>query len=152
MRLPLIRETNSSGGSMRRSPPSELERIDVPGANIDPKTVEGFGDEWSAYDQAELSAVEQQRLFGQYFSVFPFDDLADASEGFDLGCGSGRWAALSRRGLACFIASILQPRRLPSLAAAWPTRETSASTNAASTGSRSPTGARTSATPSAFCT
>jgi len=71
-----------------------LERIDVPGANIDPKTVEGFGDEWSAYDQAELSAVEQQRLFGQYFSVFPFDDLADASEGFDLGCGSGRWAAL----------------------------------------------------------
>lgn len=63
-------------------------------ANIDPRTVEGFGDEWAAYDQSELSAAEQQRLFGQYFSLFPFDELPGESEGFDLGCGTGRWAEL----------------------------------------------------------
>jgi ubiquinone/menaquinone biosynthesis C-methylase UbiE len=63
-------------------------------SNIDAPTVAGFGDEWSAYDQFRLSKAEQQRLFDQYFSVFPFDALPEDSEGFDLGCGSGRWAAL----------------------------------------------------------
>lgn len=62
--------------------------------NIDRKTVEGFGEEWAAFDQTELSATEQRRLFAQYFSLFPFDALAAAAEGFDLGCGSGRWAEL----------------------------------------------------------
>ena len=62
--------------------------------NIDPKTVEGFGDEWAAYDQTDLSAAEQRRLFDQYFSPFPFDTLPARAEGFDLGCGSGRWAEL----------------------------------------------------------
>jgi SAM-dependent methyltransferase len=60
-------------------------------SNIDPKTVEGFGREWAAYDQSPLSAEEQKRLFDGYFSIFPFDGLG---EGFDLGCGSGRWAQL----------------------------------------------------------
>ncbi|HEX8573239.1 MAG TPA: class I SAM-dependent methyltransferase [Allosphingosinicella sp.] len=58
-------------------------------ANIDPKTVEGFGREWAAYDQSGLDDEEYQRLFDGYFSIFDFDGLG---EGFDLGCGSGRWA------------------------------------------------------------
>jgi ubiquinone/menaquinone biosynthesis C-methylase UbiE len=62
--------------------------------NVDPRTVEGFGEEWAAFTQEELGAAEQQRLFGQYFSLFPFDRLAKDAEGFDLGCGTGRWAAL----------------------------------------------------------
>lgn len=62
--------------------------------NIDRKTVEGFGEEWSAYDQTALSAAEQNRLFDQYFSPFSFADLPTGAEGFDLGCGSGRWAEL----------------------------------------------------------
>ena len=28
----------------------------------------------------------------QYFSIFPFDELPDNAVGFDMGCGSGRWA------------------------------------------------------------
>lgn len=64
------------------------------GPNIDLKTVEGFGEEWSAFDQFELDEDEHRRLFEGYFSSFPFDELADA-EGFDLGCGSGRWAVLA---------------------------------------------------------
>lgn len=63
--------------------------------NIDRRTVEGFGREWAAFDQHGLGPDEHRRMFDQYFSVFPFDDLPPDSEGFDLGCGSGRWAALA---------------------------------------------------------
>ena len=63
--------------------------------NIDPLTVEGFGEEWAAFDQTELDATEHRALFDAYFSVFPFDSLPPDAEGFDLGCGSGRWAALA---------------------------------------------------------
>jgi SAM-dependent methyltransferase len=69
----------------------------VPGeraANIDPLTVAGFGEEWSAYDQTRLGEAEHRALFDAYFSIFPFSDLPPDAEGFDLGCGSGRWAAL----------------------------------------------------------
>jgi SAM-dependent methyltransferase len=62
--------------------------------NIDRETVEGFGQEWSAFDQTALSPEEQQQLFDRYFAIFPFEDLPADAEGFDLGCGSGRWAAL----------------------------------------------------------
>ena len=67
------------------------------GSNIDRQTVEGFGEEWSAFDQTELSAAEQARVFDEYFSVFPFERLPDQAEGFDLGCGTGRWAELVAR-------------------------------------------------------
>ena len=63
------------------------------GANIDPRTVEGFGEEWDSFDQTELDEAEHQRLFDAYFSIFPWQDLPAHAEGFDLGCGSGRWAA-----------------------------------------------------------
>lgn len=60
--------------------------------NIDEKVVEAFGREWAAYDQSGLSEAEHSRLFDAYFAVFPFEKLPRGSEGFDLGCGSGRWA------------------------------------------------------------
>lgn len=61
--------------------------------NIDPATVAGFGEEWAAFDQHALAGEEYRRLFDDYFHIFPFDSLAPGAEGFDLGCGSGRWAA-----------------------------------------------------------
>lgn len=64
--------------------------------NIDPKTVHGFGDEWAAYTQTTLSADEQARMFDLYFGIFPFEELPAEAEGFDLGCGSGRWAEIVR--------------------------------------------------------
>ncbi len=63
--------------------------------NIDEQTVAGFGDEWASYTQEKLDPAEQRRLFDQYFSVFPFEELPKDAEGFDLGCGTGRWAALA---------------------------------------------------------
>jgi SAM-dependent methyltransferase len=61
--------------------------------NLDEKVVAGFGEEWSAFDQSGVSAREEQENFDAYFSIFPFEDLRTDAEGFDMGCGSGRWAA-----------------------------------------------------------
>lgn len=58
-------------------------------SNIDRKTVRGFGQEWAALNQADLPEQEGRTRFEEYFSMFEFNE---ADEGFDLGCGSGRWA------------------------------------------------------------
>lgn len=63
-------------------------------ANLDAATIASFGDEWSRYDQSQLDQAEQRRIFDRYFSVFPWDLLSPEAEGFDMGCGSGRWAQL----------------------------------------------------------
>ncbi len=63
-------------------------------ANIDNRTVEGFGDEWSRFDQSALTKDELQRNFELYFRIFPWSNIKEDATGFDLGCGSGRWAAL----------------------------------------------------------
>jgi SAM-dependent methyltransferase len=60
--------------------------------NIDPKTVASFGDEWSRFDQKAMSDHETQKVFDEYFAVFPWAELPETAEGFDMGCGSGRWA------------------------------------------------------------
>ena len=62
--------------------------------NIDPNTVLSFGDEWAHFDQKALSEEEHAYLFETYFNIFPWDELPSNSKGFDMGCGSGRWAAL----------------------------------------------------------
>jgi SAM-dependent methyltransferase len=61
-------------------------------SNIDHNTVASFGDEWSRFDQTAMSELEAQKVFDEYFSVFPWASLPKEAEGFDMGCGSGRWA------------------------------------------------------------
>lgn len=63
-------------------------------ANADRETVEGFGDEWSRFDYANHSERELREIFDGYFAVFPWEALPADAQGFDLGCGSGRWARL----------------------------------------------------------
>tara|TARA_A100001011_G_scaffold382372_1_gene452051 strand:+ start:1815 stop:2639 length:825 start_codon:yes stop_codon:yes gene_type:complete len=60
--------------------------------NLDKKTVESFGDEWSKFDQSGMSEEEGKEIFDKYFSIFPWNILPKNSTGFDMGCGSGRWA------------------------------------------------------------
>lgn len=60
--------------------------------NLDPATVRSFGDEWGRFDQSALPEREARKIFEEYFSVFPWDSLPEGAEGFDMGCGSGRWA------------------------------------------------------------
>jgi SAM-dependent methyltransferase len=59
------------------------ERMDV---------IESFGEEWKRFDQTGMSDEERQAAFQGYFEVFPWNDLPEDARGFDLGCGSGRWA------------------------------------------------------------
>jgi SAM-dependent methyltransferase len=65
-----------------------------PALNLDRATVDGFGDEWSRFDQSALGEEEHRALFEKYFRIFPWAQLPPAAAGFDLGCGSGRWAKL----------------------------------------------------------
>ena len=60
--------------------------------NADKDVIDGFGDEWSAFDQSALTDDERHAIFQEYFAIFPWDRLPSGSVGFDLGCGSGRWA------------------------------------------------------------
>ena len=63
--------------------------------NVDKHTVEGFGDEWSRFDQVGVSDEDHRITFDSYFSVFPWDRIGENAVGFDIGCGTGRWAALA---------------------------------------------------------
>lgn len=60
--------------------------------NIDPATVDSFGDEWLRFDQLDVDAREARAIFEEYFAVFPWASLPRNPSGFDMGCGSGRWA------------------------------------------------------------
>lgn len=62
--------------------------------NIDIETVRGFGDEWTRFDQRDVPRQEMAEMFSMYFDIFPFSEASRGWEGFDAGCGSGRWAAL----------------------------------------------------------
>ncbi len=61
---------------------------------MDRVTVDSFGDEWSHFDQSAVDPHELADIFAKYFRIFPWDTLPDIAEGFEVGCGSGRWAKL----------------------------------------------------------
>jgi SAM-dependent methyltransferase len=60
--------------------------------NWDTRTVSSFGDEWSRFDQRAMPEQEAQKVFEEYFAVLSWTDLPENAVGFDMGCGSGRWA------------------------------------------------------------
>ncbi|MBT5399085.1 class I SAM-dependent methyltransferase [bacterium] len=62
--------------------------------NIDKNTIQSFGDEWSRMDQGLLSNDEKNQIFNDYFSMFPLNGIGKDALGFDMGCGSGRWASI----------------------------------------------------------
>ena len=59
--------------------------------NIDQKVVNDFGKEWKAFNHQHIDESLLDSAFDSYFHMFPFNHLKNA-EGFDMGCGSGRWA------------------------------------------------------------
>jgi ubiquinone/menaquinone biosynthesis C-methylase UbiE len=60
--------------------------------NVDPRVVEDFGREWETFNHKKLDVQGLQNAFDQYFNIFPFDKINSNSVGFDMGCGTGRWA------------------------------------------------------------
>ncbi len=59
---------------------------------LEQTVIDDFGEEWSTYTQNKLTPEERKHAFQQYFDIFPFERVGSDSEGFDMGCGSGRWA------------------------------------------------------------
>jgi SAM-dependent methyltransferase len=62
--------------------------------NIDKRTVRSFGEEWATFDQTGMPEAETRRRFAEYFSLIRWEDLPKSAIAADIGCGSGRWAAL----------------------------------------------------------
>jgi SAM-dependent methyltransferase len=62
-------------------------------SNIDLHTVNGFGQEWAAFDQSQIEG-ELSIVFDKYFSLVEWSSLPITPKILDVGCGSGRWARL----------------------------------------------------------
>ncbi len=60
--------------------------------NQDDKVIDEFGDEWKKFNHLELDQEKLKESFDQYFSIFPWHLISEDAVGFDMGCGSGRWA------------------------------------------------------------
>jgi len=65
--------------------------IDDNHQNIDLKTVESFGQEWSKF--ANFSKIEIEDIGNDYFDIVPWQKLGDSPQALDVGCGTGRWAS-----------------------------------------------------------
>ena len=61
-------------------------------SNKDEKVIEEFGEEWTKFDYSSIDTEKLKENFDQYFSIFPWDVLPKDAVGFDMGCGTGRWA------------------------------------------------------------
>ena len=60
--------------------------------DLSKKVINDFGEEWKTFDQSNIDTKELEKLFNNYFHIFPKNELNENAIGFDLGCGSGRWA------------------------------------------------------------
>jgi SAM-dependent methyltransferase len=58
-------------------------------SNLDPRVIEDFGRQWSAYDQSHLPV--DTATWNLYFSIFPWHVLPSNAKGFDCGAGHGRF-------------------------------------------------------------
>lgn len=75
--------------------------------NVDKNTVRGFGDEWQHFNRVDVP--DYDGIGEDYFHIFPWDRVPADAVGFDLGCGTGRWAkyaASKVRVLHCIDASL----------------------------------------------
>ena len=61
-------------------------------SNHDEKVIKDFGDEWTKFSYESLDEAKLKENFDQYFGIFPWDLLPKDAVGFDMGCGTGRWA------------------------------------------------------------
>lgn len=70
--------------------------FDINGKNIDKKVVQGFGEEWTKFN--EFSERDIQLAGTKYFDIIDENMVNQQTYGIDIGCGTGRWSRfLSQR-------------------------------------------------------
>lgn len=67
-------------------------------SNLDLNVCKHFGDEWHSFTNDERPFADLKCEFDGYFSIFPWGKLPDNAEGFDAGCGTGRWVEIILNG------------------------------------------------------
>ncbi len=60
--------------------------------NKDPATIAAFGNQWARFEGVKRYPAEVKALFDRFFEIFPWDKLPPGAKGFEMGCGSGRFA------------------------------------------------------------
>jgi hypothetical protein len=60
--------------------------------NMGEKTIASFYGKLLRFDKSYMTQTEANKAFHEYFSVLPWSDIPVSAEGFDMGCGGGRWA------------------------------------------------------------
>jgi len=61
-------------------------------SNKNSKVIEEFGDEWTEFNYSSVDIRKLKENFEEYFNIIPDNFFSNKSVGFDMGCGSGRWA------------------------------------------------------------
>ena len=77
------------------------------GLNADNATIEGFGREWSAFDQTKVTQGELKSIFDDYFELVDLAALPADAIIMDVGCGSGRWAQFAAK--YCKVMHLVDP-------------------------------------------
>lgn len=60
--------------------------------NKNNKVINDFGKEWKHYNYSNFDQENLIESYNQYFDIFPWNLITKKSIGFDMGCGTGRWA------------------------------------------------------------
>ncbi len=60
--------------------------------NFEERVINSFGAEWKKFDYSTFPKQDLRANFNQYFHLFPWKSISNKSEGFDMGCGTGRWS------------------------------------------------------------
>jgi len=56
------------------------------------RSIKDFGLEWNYFKNQDLEKANIDKMFENYFSIFPFDKINSNSVGVDFGAGSGRFS------------------------------------------------------------
>ena len=56
------------------------------------KTIKSFGDEWNLFDHANINIKDLKESYNKNFYLLEEYGLNKNLIGFDMGCGTGRWA------------------------------------------------------------
>jgi ubiquinone/menaquinone biosynthesis C-methylase UbiE len=92
----LSKEKLPGGGWFRSCEFAIAHPLEKAMKNVDTQVASGFGHEWSTFRQGEqeLTSTEREKLFSEYFHIFPWTELPSHAVGLDAGCGSGRWSMM----------------------------------------------------------